>query len=340
MAAPFEAYRYKSMMNRVLVTGGAGYIGSHTCKALALAGYEPVVFDNLSTGFRRLVRWGPLVEGDICDSEVVRAALDRFSPIAVIHFAGRIAVGESVIAPALHYQTNVAGSLHLLDAMRDVGLDRLVFSSSAAVYGLPTVGLVSETEPLAPISPYGRSKLMVEQVLGDYRTAYGLRSVSLRYFNAAGADSEGDAGELHDPETHLIPLALEAISNPARPLALFGDDYPTLDGTCIRDYVHVSDLADAHVMAVELLDHADAPPALNVGTGFGYSVRSVLDAIERNTGRVVPHVVGPRRAGDPAQLVADSRQLQKLTGWKAGHSNLDVIISSAWAWHSAQAARN
>ena len=323
-------------MARILVTGGAGYIGSHTCKALALAGYEPVTFDNLSTGFRELVRWGPCVDGDIRDAAALRAAFKAFSPEAVIHFAGRIAVGESVVAPALHYQINVAGTLCLLDALREAGVGRIVFSSSAAVYGLPSKSPVPESQPLAPINPYGRTKLAVEQVLLDYQAAYALRSVSLRYFNAAGADPDGESGELHDPETHPIPLALDAVLKPNRRLALFGDDYATPDGTCIRDYIHVSDLAQAHVMALRLLEAENTPPAMNVGTGHGYSIREVLDAIERVTGRAVPHDVAPRRVGDPPALVGDSTLLRQLTGWAPEHSDIDTIIRTAWAWHQVQ----
>ena len=320
------------IMKSVLVTGGAGYIGSHTCKALAVSGMEPVCFDDLSGGKAALVRWGPLVVGDLRDTDTLVATIKRHAIDAVIHFAGRIAVGESVAAPWLHYGSNVAGSLSLLEAMRVTDVRRMVFSSSAAVYGLPDALRVSEDMALQPISPYGRSKLMIELALRDYAAASGLRAIALRYFNAAGADPDGESGELHEPETHLIPLALAALDG-SGPLKVFGDDYDTPDGTCIRDYVHVSDLADAHVRALAALDSGDAPAALNVGSGRGYSVREVLAAIQQVVGRPVPVEVGQRREGDPARLVADAQRIQQVLGWSPQHSSLPDIIASAWAWH-------
>ena len=320
-------------MNRVLVTGGAGYIGSHTCKALAVAGYLPVTFDNFSTGYRSLTRWGPVVTGDIRDTAAVSAALLEHRPVAVIHFAGRIAVGESVERPALHYDINVSGTLGLLAAMRQAGIERLVFSSSAAVYGLPQSDRIVESDPIAPINPYGRSKAMVEAILGDYRTAYGLRSIALRYFNASGADPDGETGELHDPETHLIPLALAACDATGPALRIFGNDYPTPDGTCIRDYVHVSDLADAHVSALGLLGTEGCPAALNVGTGHGYSVAQVVETVEKVTGRQVKREMAPRRSGDPSALVADCTKLRQVSNWQPRQSDLSTIVATAWQWH-------
>lgn len=323
----------------VLVTGGAGYIGSHTCKALAAVGYEPVVFDDLSAGYRQLVRWGPIVEGSICDSAAISRALARYSPLAVIHFAGRIAVGESVASPWLHYATNVTGSIALIDAMRQHSVHNLVFSSSAAVYGLPQAAAVAEDAPPCPISPYGRSKAMVEQVISDHAAAGVLRAVSLRYFNAAGADADGELGELHNPETHLIPLAIDAALNRTRRITVYGDDYDTPDGTCVRDYVHVSDLALAHVRAVEMLVAGDMlPAALNVGTGVGYSVREVIDMVGRIAQADVPRTLGARRLGDPARLVADPALAMRTLRWRPQHSSLDNIVATAWRWHQSPCA--
>jgi len=320
-------------MKRVLVTGGAGYIGSHTCKALASAGYQPIVFDNLSAGHEALVRWGPLVRGDTCNRDDLLGAIDAWHPDAVIHFAARIAVGESVQAPWLHHRDNVVGALTLLEAMRARGIARLVFSSSAAVYGLPEVSPVAEGARKDPINPYGRSKLFVESALQDYAVAANLGSIALRYFNAAGADPDGETGELHDPETHLVPLALRALDAGNPPLTVFGNDYATADGTCIRDYVHVSDLARAHVLALEALDGSAGARAFNVGTGHGYSVRQVLDAIASITGQAVPHSSGARRPGDPAHLVSDAREIREALRWQPQLSDLDSIIRTAWQWH-------
>ncbi len=324
-------------MDRILVTGGAGYIGSHTCKALARAGFEPVTFDNLSTGFERLVKWGSLVKGDVCNEADIRVALREFRPVAVIHFAGRIAVGESVVAPWLHYAPNVGGTINLLNVMREYGVSKLVFSSSAAVYGLPKISPVNETSALLPLSPYGRSKLFAEQMIADFMHSSGLRAICLRYFNAAGADADGECGELHDPETHLIPLALDTLIDQRKKLSVNGDDYDTPDGTCVRDYIHVTDLANAHVAALRrLLVGATLPSALNVGTGNGFSVREILNAIALETGREVPHVIGSRRDGDPAHLVADSTEIKRQLEWAPKHSELNRIVNTAWQWHQRE----
>ena len=321
------------MRECILVTGGAGYIGSHTCKALAKAGYVPITFDDFSTGFHKVTKWGPVVVGDIRNVEAVTAALVKFRPVAAIHFAGKIAVGESVVEPALHYDANVIGTLSLLTALRGAGVDRVVFSSSAAVYGTPRSNFIAETHPIAPVNPYGRTKAMVEAILDDYRAAYGLRSIALRYFNASGADPDGETGELHDPETHLIPLALAACEAEGSSLKIFGDDYPTPDGTCIRDYVHVSDLADAHVVALGLLGAGDCPAALNVGTGHGYSVAQVVETVETVTGHQVKREMAPRRSGDPAALVADCTKLRQVSNWQPRRSDLSTIVATAWQWH-------
>ena len=320
-------------MSIVLVTGGAGYIGSHACKALAKAGHVPVVYDNLVYGHREAVRWGPLVEGDIADRARLDAVIREYRPEAVMHFAAYAYVGESVADPGKYYRNNVAGSLALFEAMRDHGIGRLVFSSTCATYGLPQYTPMDERHPQRPINPYGASKLMVERMIGDFAGAHGLRAISLRYFNAAGADPDGEIGEDHSPETHLIPLALAAALGSIPQLTIFGEDYDTDDGTCVRDYVHVSDLADAHVLAVEAL--AGTPPGLrafNLGNGSGYSVKQVLSAVERVTGHRVPVRIGLRRSGDPARLVSASDCARKELGWQPRIAGLDEIIASAWRW--------
>jgi UDP-arabinose 4-epimerase len=317
----------------VLVTGGAGYVGSHACKALAAHGFLPVAYDNLSCGYEDSVRWGPLERGDIGDRARLDSAISSHRPVAIMHFAAFIAVGESVADPGRYYRNNVAGSLNLMEAARDHGIGVMVFSSTAAVYGIPESVPIPEDAPKQPINPYGYSKWMVECMLRDFGVAHGLKSASLRYFNAAGADPDGDAGERHEPETHLIPLALDAVAGNGRPLTVFGEDYATADGTCIRDYIHVSDLAEAHVAALEaLLGGADSS-AYNLGTGKGFTVREVLDTIEAVTGRPVPYSVGPRRAGDPAALVADPSAANRDLGWQPKISDLESIVATAWAWH-------
>ena len=313
----------------VLVTGGAGFIGSHTCKLLAAAGIEPIVYDNLVTGHRGAVRWGPLVKGDIQDTDLLIRTLGEYKPHAVIHFAASAYVGESVEDPAKYYLNNVAGSLSLLEACRRVQVMKIVFSSTCATYGTPANLPIRETTPQNPISPYGRSKLMVEQILEDYDSAYGLRYVSLRYFNACGADPEGELREDHEPETHLIPRALLCASGKLDRLALFGDDHETLDGTCVRDYIHVTDLARAHVQAVQYLIDGKESLAVNLGSGQGTSIREVLDAIGRLTARPVPTVVAPKRPGDPPILIADSTLASKRLGFVAQLSDIDTIIRTA-----------
>jgi UDP-arabinose 4-epimerase len=322
-----------SSNSTVLVTGGAGFVGAHACKALAANGFTPVVYDNLAHGHEESVRWGPLERGDILDRSRLDEVIRRHGPAAIMHFAAFIAVGESVADPAKYYRNNVAGSLNLMEAARDHGAGAFVFSSTAAVYGLPEIVPIPERSPKLPINPYGHSKWMVETMLRDFGTAHGLKSIALRYFNAAGADPDGEIGERHDPETHLIPLALDAVSGNGRPLTVFGEDYPTADGTCIRDYIHVTDLAEAHVAALRALLGGAESNAYNLGTGNGFSVRQVMDAVESATGRAVPHSVGPRRPGDPAALVADPSAANRDLGWQPRLSDLNSIVATAWAWH-------
>jgi UDP-glucose-4-epimerase GalE len=321
---------------KVLVTGGAGYIGSHVCAALAARGYEVVVFDNLEHGRRDFVQWGELIVGDLCKERSIAAAMSAVRPDAVMHFAGLISVAESVENPAKYYRNNVGGSVNLFDAMRRHGVDTLVFSSTAAVYGTPQSTPIPEDHPLAPINPYGASKLMAEQILKDYGAAFGLRHVCLRYFNAAGADPEGRIGEAHVPETHVIPLALEAAYRDPTAFKIFGTDYPTPDGTAIRDYIHVADLAEAHVLALEHLASGGGSAALNLGTGRGASVREIVRAVERATGRALRPQERLRRAGDPPSLVAEPHHAKELLGWTPKRSDLDAIVADAWAWRLKQ----
>lgn len=319
----------------VLVTGGAGYVGSHTCLALKAAGYRPVVYDNFSRGYRWAVQFGPHEQGDILDIDRLVDVFGRHKPVAVLHFAAFIAVGESVSEPALYYRNNVVGSLSLLEAMKRSGVRNIVFSSTAAVYGTPIQVPISEDAPLLPINPYGSSKLIVECMLRDFVQAYGFRAAALRYFNACGADPEARIGEAHDPETHLIPLVLDAASGRRKAISIFGEDYPTEDGTCIRDYIHVLDLADAHVSALGYLSSAAGSQmlALNLGTGKGASVREVIDTARRITGCPVTEIKASRRDGDPPALVADPSRAKKLLGWSAKRSSLEAQIRDAWRWH-------
>lgn len=321
------------MTTTVLVTGGAGYVGSHCCKALAEAGFLPVAYDNLSRGHRWAVNWGPLEEGNILDRARLDAAIARHKPAAVLHFAALTYVGESTTEPALYYRVNTTGALTILEAMKAAAVSCFVFSSTAATYGVPQVSPMPESHPQVPINPYGESKLMVEHMLRDFDVAYGLRSTALRYFNAAGADPEAKIGEDHDPETHLIPLVLDAAAGRRADIAVFGEDYDTPDGTCLRDYVHVADLADAHVLALRRLLAGGTTQVFNLGNGNGFSVREVIAAAGRVTGREIAVRRGERRAGDPPVLVADSRRAKSELGWKPRRAALETQIADAWRWH-------
>jgi len=322
----------KHRNSKVLVTGGAGYIGSHTCKALAKAGYTPVVYDSLCRGNAWSVKWGPLEVGDLMDGERLRDVLRKYRPAGVIHFAAFAYVGESMQNPLMYYRNIVAGTVSLLRSMAAEGLDQLVFSSTCATYGTPETNPIRENMPQNPINPYGQSKLMVEQILKDCTQDGSLSAVALRYFNAAGADAEGEIGEVHDPETHLIPLALGAAQGSAPPLTVFGKDHPTPDGTCIRDYIHVTDLADAHVKAFVHASGNHGFSAFNLGTGSGSSIMEVIRAAEEVAGLEVPFSFGPRRAGDPAALVSDPSLARDALGWSAQHSDLRNILHTAWNW--------
>lgn len=318
----------------VLVAGGAGYIGSHTAKALAAAGHTPVVFDSLEKGHEDAVRWGPLVKADLADRDALRRVFAEYPVEGVIHFAAYIAVGESMKEPVKYFRNNVANTLNLLEAMVAAGVGSIVFSSTAAVYGDPETVPIPEDHPYRPVSAYGETKLMVERLLAWFETCHGIASARLRYFNAAGADPDGETGEDHEPETHLVPLALAAAAGKRAQLDLFGTDYPTPDGTCIRDYIHVTDLAQAHVLALKHLQSTRQSFTANLGTGSGFSVREVLQAVERVVGKPVPVVEKPRREGDPSSLVADSTRARQLLGWTPKHSSIDEIVATAWRWYS------
>jgi UDP-glucose 4-epimerase len=321
-------------MAHLLVVGGAGYIGSHMVKHLVEAGERVTVLDDLSTGHRDAVRGAELVEGSIGDSSVVKKVLEA-KPDVVLHFASFIQVGESVREPAKYYRNNFANTLILLEGMRQQGLNKFVFSSSAAVYGNVEPKPITESAPCAPVNPYGWSKWMVEQVLLDLDRAYGLRSVSLRYFNAAGADPSGELGERHEPESHLIPLVLQTASGRIPHVKVFGRDYPTRDGTCVRDYIHVSDLCAAHLQAIQHLLAGGPTRIYNLGNGSGFSVQQVIDAARKVTGKNIPVEDAPRRAGDPPMLVADSTLIRKELGWTPRYADLDRIIEHAWQWEKA-----
>jgi UDP-glucose-4-epimerase GalE len=318
----------------VLVTGGAGYIGSHAAKALHRDGYAVVVFDNLVAGHREAVKYGTFVAGDVTDLAAVRDALRQHGIFAVMHFAAFLDVGESVREPAKYFRNNVVGALTVLEAMAAEGVRFFVFSSTCATYGEPIETPIAETHPQHPINSYGESKLAVERTLPHFERAYGIRSVALRYFNAAGADADGEIGEDHSPEIHVIPRAIEAATG-GPGLTVFGDDYPTPDGTCLRDYIHVADLAAAHVKALEAIVETGKSGVYNLGTGHPHSVRDVIESVERITGRKVPWTLGPRRAGDPAVLYAAAQKAQAELHWTPRFPELDAIVRTAWNWHSA-----
>jgi UDP-arabinose 4-epimerase len=317
-------------MNRaILVTGGAGYIGSHTCKALALAGYTPVVYDNLSTGHAYAVKWGPFVQADLADKTKLIETMRAYHPVAVIHFAASSLVSESVMDPGKYYRNNVGNTLTLLEAMREAGVPRIVFSSTCATYGVPLVTPITEKHPQNPINPYGKSKWMIEQMLADFETAHGIFPVILRYFNAAGADMETQIGEHHEPETHLIPSIIMTALGAKNELTIYGTDFPTKDGSAIRDYIHVQDLADAHVAALS----CDKATAINLGTGVGHSVFEIVEAVQKFCGKTVPVRLENRRAGDATVLVADNAKAKELLQWEPKRSTLPILIESAWNWH-------
>lgn len=320
-------------MATVLVTGGAGYVGSHACKALAGAGHEPVVFDNFSTGWSDAVKFGPSVEGDLLDPAALEAVFNAYQPDAVMHFAAFSNVGESVLKPDMYWRNNVAGSLNLFTAAKQAGVRAVVFSSTCATYGEAKGETLTEEDQQLPVNPYGRTKLAVEMLLNDFHQAFDMRSVIFRYFNAAGADPDRRIGEDHRPETHLIPLVLDAASGRRDRISIFGTDYLTQDGTCIRDYIHVDDLASAHVLGLEWLLNQGEPLRLNLGTGHGYSVREVIETARKVTGTDIPVEETDRRPGDPPQLVSGSARAREILGWEPSRSDLATMIGDAWGWH-------
>jgi UDP-glucose-4-epimerase GalE len=318
---------------RILVTGGAGYIGSHTAMVLAAAGHEPVIFDDMSQGHEWAVEWGALERGSLSDPARLAQVFAARPIDAVVHFAASALVGESMTNPAKYFRNNTVATLNLLDAMRDAGVPTLVFSSTCATYGDPVRVPIDESHPQVPVNPYGESKLMIEKIMRWYGEAYGLRWMALRYFNAAGADPEGRIGEDHEPESHLIPLVIGAAQGTRPPVKIFGTDYPTADGTAIRDYIHVLDLADAHLRALDRLRSGTPSQAINLGTGHGHSVREVVDTVARVAGKPVPVVESPRRAGDPPELVAAPARAREVLGWTCRYAELETIVRHAWAWH-------
>lgn len=322
-------------MSNILVVGGAGYIGSHMCKVLGQNGHTPIVLDNLIYGHRNAVRWGPFVEGAVEDRSLLDRVFSEYAIDAVMHFAAYCYVGESVTEPAKYYRNNVANTLSLLEVMVEKNIDKFLFSSTCATYGKALSLPLTETHRQAPVNPYGRSKLMVEQILADYKAAYGMTYTALRYFNAAGADPAGEIGEDHRPETHLIPLVLKTALGQNETVRIFGDDYPTEDGTCVRDYIHVMDLAQAHLLALEQLLAGDPGDVYNLGNGNGYSVREIVRVARQVTGRPIPAVIAERRPGDPAVLIGSSDKAIDRLGWRPAFADLATIVETAWQWHQA-----
>lgn len=327
------------MSRTVVVTGGAGYVGSHCCKAFKRAGWNVVTIDNLSRGWRDAVRWGPLIECDIRDAVAIRDVLGRYKPDLVAHCAAFAYVGESVEDPSIYYRNNTVGTLNLLDSMRAVGCDRLLFSSTCATYGSPEYSPIDELHRQSPINPYGWSKMIIERIVEDFGRAYGLSSVSMRYFNAAGCDPEGEIGERHEPETHAIPLMIQAVRGSDRPFTVFGTDFPTPDGSAIRDYIHVSDLARAHLLAGEMLLSKGGIHTFNLGTGVGVSVLELVEAVARVAQKQPAVRYGSRREGDASVLVASFAKAERELGWKPSSSQVDFIIRTAMDWHDGRAAR-
>ena len=321
-------------MKNILIVGGAGYIGSYMCKYLANNGYNPIVLDNLVYGHREAVRWGPFIEGSIADSKLLKQIFSKYQIVAVMHFAAFCYVGESVTLPAKYYRNNVANTINLLEVMVEKNVSNFIFSSSCATYGEPVEIPITEEHPQNPINPYGRTKLMVEQILDDFRSAYGLESVLLRYFNAAGADPDGELGEDHRPETHLIPIVLQTALGQRKVINIFGGNYPTKDGTCIRDYIHIVDLAEAHFLALKRLMNGLPGGKYNLGNGDGYSVEEVIETARKITGKTIPINIVDRRPGDPAVLVGSSKKAAGELGWKPKFPDLYTIIETAWKWHS------
>lgn len=323
--------KYKS--KTVLVTGGAGYIGSHTCKQLSRAGYLPVVFDNLIRGHAEFVKWGPLERGDLADTARICEVLHNYQPEAVLHFAAFAYVSESVKDPLKYYYNNISGTLNLLYAMKKYDIHKLVFSSSCVVFGNPQTIPIDEKHPQAPINPYGHTKSMIETILQFLSNSSELRSISLRYFNAAGADPEGELGECHDPEPHIIPNILNVAAGIRDQVIIFGNDYPTPDGTSIRDYIHVEDLANAHLLALEALQNGHTTDNFNLSNGRGYSNLELIEVAKRVTGKNIPFSFGPRREGDPAQLIGDATKARNVLGWTPNHTSIETILKHAWDWH-------
>lgn len=317
----------------ILVCGGAGYIGSHINKLLAQNGFQTVVFDNLVYGHREAVKWGDFIQGDLNSIERLESVFRQYSIDAVLHFAAYAYVGESIRKPEKYYQNNVANTLNLLRVMRKYGCNRIIFSSTCATYGEPEKTPITEEQPQKPINPYGASKLMVERIFKDYSAAYGLKFVVFRYFNAAGADPDGEIGESHNPETHLIPLILDAASGKRPDIQVFGTDYPTPDGSCIRDYIHVSDLADAHLRALRYLNNGGESDFFNLGNASGTSVLEAIEAVRRVTGQDFKVTLAGRRPGDPAKLTGSSEKARRVLGWKPTYGDIDTIVRHAWSWH-------